>query len=247
MKKQAFVELLKVISFSLLICIVTALLCLLQHVIENKDITVCSKEQINTSITVIIDAGHGGADGGAVGVTGVLEKDINLAISKQLESMFRLCGINTVMTRNDDRLLYKEGQESRKKFYDLKNRTDLVNSYENAILISIHQNKFPIEKYSGLQVYYSQNEKDSEKIAGLIQSKTAQHLQPENKREIKKAGRNIYILNNAKLPAVLVECGFLSNGREEANLSDINYQKKIAAVIFSAVTEYIYIENEAIT
>lgn len=240
MIKQAFIELFNVILVSLITCAVTFLLCFVLNSYDGKQtVYVENGFELKNDITVVIDAGHGGVDGGAVGISGALEKDINLSIARHLEVLFRMSGIKTVMTRTDDNLLYKEGQESRKKFYDLKNRTDIANSVDNGILISIHQNKFPIEKYSGLQVYYSKRNSESHEIALLIQKKTIEFLQPDNNRKVKESGKNIYLLNNTKCPAVLVECGFLSNGREESLLKDEDYQRKVATVIFSAVVEYI--------
>lgn len=198
-----------------------------------------SNSQSKKDYIIVIDAGHGGEDGGAVGVSGKLEKDINLSIARKLKVFLDLSGYEVVMTRNDDKLLYKEGQESRKKFNDLNNRKEIVNSIENAILVSIHQNKFPIEKYNGLQVYYSPNDEASETLANLIQDNTKDFLQNDNNRETKQAGKNIFILKNVTCPAVLVECGFLSNRKEEANLCNSDYQKTLAYIIFLSLTEFI--------
>ncbi len=192
-----------------------------------------------SEITVVVDAGHGGEDGGAVGINGVLEKDINLSISNYLCAFFDFLDINAVPTRTEDRLLYTPEQSDRKKFNDLNNRLLFTNSVENPIFISIHQNKFPVEKYYGLQVYYSVNNSESFLLSELIQQKNAEFLQPENNRQVKKAGRNIFLLHRLNCPAVLVECGFLSNSNEEQLLSDSGYQKKLAFIIFSSVMDYL--------
>ena len=198
-----------------------------------------SRESGIENLTVIVDAGHGGEDGGAVGVSGTLEKDINLSVSKKLSELFRITDINVVMTRNDDRMLYSESQSSRKKFYDVRNRALFAESFEKPIFISIHQNKFPISKYRGLQVYYSSNNDDSMKIAQLIQTAAQQYLQKDNNRKIKESGASIYLMKNLKCPALLVECGFMSNANEEALLNDEEYQRKIAFIIFSSVMDYL--------
>ena len=190
-------------------------------------------------VVIVIDAGHGGLDGGAVTSDGTPEKQINLEISQKLYSMFSLSNVSCVMTRSDDRMLYEEEQSSRKKFYDLKNRVDLAKSFEKPVFLSIHQNKFPIKRYSGLQVYYSKNNPSSKILADIIQDNTKTYFQPDNNRATKKAGSSIYVLNNLDVPAVLVECGFLSNENEADLLKEFEYQKKIAFTIFISVMEFL--------
>lgn len=187
---------------------------------------------------IVIDPGHGGEDGGAQSNDGTLEKNINLAISKYLEEYLVLTDVKTVMTRQDDRLLYNSGEENRKKFYDVRNRAAVAAENPECTFISIHQNKFPVPKYRGLQVYYSPNDPDSKILAGLIQENTKQSLQPENNREIKPSGSSIYVLYKVKSPAVLVECGFLSNSDETELLKSSEYQKKVAFVIFKSLMQY---------
>ncbi len=187
---------------------------------------------------IVIDPGHGGEDGGAQSSDGTLEKDINLAISEYLEEYLRLADVKTVMTRQDDRLLYNSGEEKRKKFYDVRNRAAVATENPDCTFISIHQNKFPVQKYSGLQVYYSPNDPGSKVLAAIIQENTKQKLQPENNREIKPSGSSIYVLYKTKSPAVLVECGFLSNPEETRLLKTSEYQKKVAFVIFTSLMQY---------
>ena len=187
---------------------------------------------------VIIDAGHGGEDGGAVSDDGILEKDINLDIAKKIEYLFKMSDIPTAMTRDSDRMLYASGQENRKKHFDIRNRIEFVKSFEQALLISIHQNKFPIKKYSGFQVYCSKNNPDSECLGKNIQDIVIKNLQPQNKRQIKIAD-NIMILDHLDIPAVIAECGFLSNGEEAALLCDEDYKNKIAFLIYTAVLQFL--------
>lgn len=192
--------------------------------------------------TVIIDAGHGGIDGGAVAQDGTLEKDINLSISKKLETAMKLMGYNVVMTRTKDELIFDENACNtirQKKVSDIHNRTNLINSTPDSILISIHQNKFTSAKYSGTQVFYSPNNEDSEPLAQSIQLMVRELLQPNNKREIKKTGTNIYMLYYAKVPAVMVECGFLSNVEECNKLKSYDYQKQIMFCIMCGILNYI--------
>ncbi len=238
MKRQTFIEYSKVIISALTITFVTALFCIIQALVEKQYIDANKEYGVFEQLTVVIDAGHGGEDGGAVGVGGTLEKDINLEIALALYDVFSLTDIDVVLTRDGDYLLYKEGQESRKKFNDLNNRVSICKSYDNPIMLSIHQNKFPLSKYKGLQVYYSKNNGASKTIADAIQTKTSSYLQKDNNRKIKEAGRNIFILDRLDCPAVLIECGFLSNEEDEMNLNDEDYQRKIAFTIFSSLMDY---------
>jgi N-acetylmuramoyl-L-alanine amidase len=189
-------------------------------------------------LTVIIDAGHGGRDGGASTESGVLEKDLNLAVALKLRDLISELGVNVVMTRETDVMLADESS-THKKRDDLNARLAISKEYENCIFVSIHMNKFPVEKYSGLQVYYSKNNAESLSIAEAIQGKACEFLRKGNARTVKEADSSIYILHHIEVPAVLVECGFLSNPTEAALLQTESYQNKLAAVIFAAVAEHI--------
>lgn len=237
MKKQTFIEYSKVIGTSLVILLITSLFSMFQFVLDDSDAVIKQENSKIIPFTVVIDAGHGGEDPGAVGVGGSLEKDLNFAISGELSNFFSLTDTEIVLTRNSDTLLYKPGQENRKKFFDLRNRVEVAEKYYNPVFVSIHQNKFPIEKYHGFQVYYSKHNSSSKTFADVMQKNVVYYLQQDNKREIKEAGRNIYILSNLECPAVLVECGFLSNPNEELNLIDKNYQRKLSFLIFKSIVE----------
>ncbi len=187
---------------------------------------------------IVIDAGHGGEDGGCVSADGILEKDLNLEVAKRVAEMLNSMGYNTILTRSEDKMLYDaygDDYEGRKKTYDLKNRLKLARENEADMLVSIHMNKFPAAQYHGLQVYYSKNTPESELIARDIQSFCKAYLQKDNEREIKAAGSNIYLLNRAEMPAVLVECGFLSNAEETKMLCDDEYKGKLCFVIAAAI------------
>ena len=189
---------------------------------------------------VIIDAGHGGEDGGAIGINGCLEKHLTLEIALLLEQMLRAEGICTRLTRTEDILLYDRSSDYKghKKLQDMLARITIANEYEDAIFVSIHMNSFTQEKYSGLQVYFSDNSPLSCELAKYIQSLTVELLQPNNKRQIKSAGTDIYLLRKIDHPAVLVECGFISNSEECALLTTKEYQQKLCFVIYSAILEY---------
>lgn len=188
---------------------------------------------------IIIDAGHGGEDGGAVGDGDVLEKDINLKIAQALDEMLRAAGYETVMTRTDDRMLYDRSVDyrGRKKRLDLEARLSIAQRYENAIFISIHMNAFPQSQYSGLQVYYSPNHSASETLATQIQADARALLMPDNDRRIKASNGTSYLLDHITHPSVLVECGFLSNPEECQRLATESYQRQLATVLFCAITE----------
>lgn len=205
--------------------------------------------------TVVIDAGHGGMDGGCVSLPisavssdatvseetastaspsggAILEKDCNLAIAKTLAALFRVSGYNVVMTRETDVMLDAEGLTGNAKMRDLKARVELARQYPDALFISIHCNKFPSTECKGLQVYYSVNDARSRDIAEKIQRSTVSLLQPDNKRTVKPATSSIYVLYRASQPAVLVECGFLSSPEEAALLATEEYRKQLALAIF---------------
>ena len=191
-------------------------------------------------ITVIIDAGHGGEDGGAE-VDGILEKDINLSIADKLADTLRLCGVRVTEIRDEDISVYDDSAQTlrEKKVPDLKHRVEIVNGSENNILVSIHQNKFDNSAFSGAQVFYSSNNDKSRVLAGSIRNSVVSLLQNDNTRELKPANSDIYLLDNATVPAVIVECGFLSNDEERAKLLDSGYQSEMAYSIAMGVLEYI--------
>ncbi|MCI9553533.1 MAG: N-acetylmuramoyl-L-alanine amidase, partial [Acutalibacter sp.] len=191
--------------------------------------------------TIVVDAGHGGEDGGAVAVNGVLEKDINLAIALELEKDLKQNNFEVIMVRNSDVSVGDSslGTVSERKRSDTRARLRLVEETGECILISIHQNHFSEEKYSGAQVFYSANREESASLAESIRQNIVGSLQPDNKRENKQAGSNIYLMNNCQVPAVLVECGFLSNYAETEKLCTESYQKDMAAAIYNGLIDYL--------
>ena len=191
--------------------------------------------------TVIIDAGHGGEDGGAVGINGALEKDINLTIAKRLYDELTKSGIACVLTRSEDILLYDRNQdyEGRKKALDMQARLRTVSKYENAIFVSIHQNSFPVEKYNGFQAYYSGNSEASQVLATTIEQSIKNSLQPNNNRVAKASEGKIYLLDNLTCPAVLLECGFLSNTNECEQLCSDAYQTRMCNVISDGIIAFL--------
>ena len=190
--------------------------------------------------TVILDAGHGGEDGGACGADGTLEKELNLSITQMLAALFRLAGYNVVETRTDDRLMYgADAQKGHKKQADLQNRLEIAGRYPNGILISIHMNSYPGADCRGLQVWYSHRNDAAAAYAQAVQSGVKALLQPDNNRKIKASTSGIYLLKNAPVPAILIECGFLSTQDECEKLRDKNYQLKLATAIFASLSQKI--------
>ena len=191
--------------------------------------------------TIVLDAGHGGIDSGAVGIDKVLEKDINLDIALKLKDLFEVAGFNVKMTRETDKSIHSEdsGTIRAKKVSDLKNRLAMINSDPNNLLISIHQNKFEDSKYNGAQVFYSKNNPRSQELAQSIRASFLGLLQKDNNREIKPSPKGVFLLNKSNVPAIIVECGFLSNSEDVKNLLDKEYQSKVAFTIFCGFLDYL--------
>lgn len=187
---------------------------------------------------LIIDPGHGGEDGGAVASDGTLEADLNLAIAKKLNALASFCGIQIMMTRSGKHIDYPMDAEtiSARKTADQKQRVALINSIPNGVLISVHQNWYPTSGPHGAQVLYARNP-ESVAFGKLMHSKLIEHLDPENRRVAAPISEDIYLMRNAECPAVLIECGFLSNPEELSRLQDAAYQIKLSMIMLSAYTE----------
>lgn len=207
-------------------------------IIGSKTVTTISETiSIDDRACVIIDAGHGGVDGGATSCTGILESNMNLEIALRLNDFMHILGIKTIMIRTDDRSIHTTGSTiAQKKVSDLKERVRIANSTNNAFLISIHQNFYPQAKYYGPQVFYSIGN-NSHLFATKLQTALICTLSPECSRKAKKAN-NVYLMQNITIDGVLIECGFISNPEEEAKLKDPNYQKKLCCVIACTYSNY---------
>lgn len=190
------------------------------------------------SYTVVIDAGHGGRDGGAsADDDGTLEKHLNLAVAQKLKALLESADVRVVMTRETD-IELASPDSPHKKLDDLSARVKMAEAEENAIFVSIHMNKFPVEKYSGLQVYYSENNTKSLVLAETIQKGAAASF-PEMPVRMVKPAKDIYLMENLQIPAVLVECGFLSNYEEKERLKTEEYQKMLAMRIYVSILSYL--------
>ena len=182
---------------------------------------------------IVIDAGHGGEDGGAVAADGTVESGINLAIAQDLDALLRLLGCETKLTRTEDTAIYSEGAQTlrEKKASDLKNRVALVNETPNAVLLSIHQNSLPASRrVHGAQAFHARTE-GSEALAESVQVALNAVVNPGNEKSRKVIDKSVYLMKNISCPAVLVECGFLSNAEEAARLCETDYQRKLAVTV----------------
>lgn len=208
--------------------------------VSSDNVALTSITPHNSDRIVILDAGHGGMDGGCSAQDGTVEKDINLNILLNLRDMLTASGYTVEVTRDKDISIHDKGIEgiANQKSSDMDNRLALFNKYDNAICISIHQNLFTDSKYSGAQMFYSDTNPKSETLASILQSKFVEYLQPDNQREIKLCGKELFLCYFSENPTVMAECGFLSNPEEAEKLKDSEYQKQVAFTIYSAINEY---------
>ena len=205
-----------------------------------ESIPTSGTEAIGESIPVlIIDAGHGGEDGGAIGADGTIESDINLEIAFKASEIARLMGWNICMTRCEDISIHDPEADTlrEKKVSDLKNRVTFCNGITNGFLISIHQNSMPnARNVQGAQVFFY-NEATSREVAAALQNALNQHINTGREKEVKNIGDSSYLMRSVTCPAILVECGFLSNDQECCLLNSEEHQLKIALLIINSVTK----------
>lgn len=189
---------------------------------------------------LVIDAGHGGADGGAVAADGTLESDINLDVAQRLEALARFWGVDTVMTRPGKDIAYPSDADTiaAKKIADQHARVGLINNTGGAMLLSIHQNNYPAASPHGIQVFYG-SAAGSDALAELMQGNLTTLLCPDNRRVAAKVDKSVYLMKSVNCTAVLVECGFLSNPGDLAKLQDGGYRTKLAAVMLGSYLQYI--------
>ena len=239
LKKQIVASMRLASCFSILF----ALCCGLMSMIFSKTMTAYDNREAGAALhskIIVLDAGHGGEDGGTVGTNGVLEKDLNLDMSESLGVYLKFAGFEVVQTRTEDILLYDRNvnYKGRKKVLDLAARYKIAEELRPDLFMSIHMNAFPDSRYSGLTVYYSPNNDQSYNAAYTVRSEVIDKLQPNNNRELKKAGSSIYLLNRLRCPSILVECGFLSNQEECSMLSTEGYRHKLSLILFSSLSSF---------
>ena len=203
-----------------------------------------TSQQITLNRAIVIDAGHGGIDGGTSGRSGVKESDLNLKIALKLRTLLEQNGAIVLLTRDSDMGLYSDSGTIRaKKNEDLKNRRELIESSDADLYISIHLNSFPQSQYYGAQTFYPKDSEESKRAAEYIQEEMIRVLNNDNNR-VSKAKDDVYLLKHATIPTVFVECGFLSNPFEEMELQKSNYQEKIAWSIYIGILRYFYEDDK---
>ena len=196
-----------------------------------------SNVSATTGKCVVLDAGHGGADPGKIGINGVLEKDVNLEITMLVKEYLEAQDVQVVMTRETEGGLY-DADAANKKVQDMKRRIEIIQKTTPDLTVSIHQNSYPEEYVKGAQVFYYTGSTEGKHIAELLQRSLVERLDPENRRQV-KANDSYYLLKKTSTPIVIVECGFLSNSAEAAKLSDTDYQEKVAWAIHMGIVQYL--------
>lgn len=219
---------------------VTFIILIPVHVYHLNYSSVFSHNDDDNSPVIIVDAGHGGEDGGAVATDNTLEKDLNLDIALKLQEILILYGFNVIMTRSEDIMTCDDNLSTQraKKISDIRNRFKIIDKNPGAVFVSIHQNNFYDKSQKGVQVFYSPNNADSKTLADCIQKSFVSTIQPDNKRLTKKSGTSIFLLYHSKIPSVLVECGFLSNNTDLSNLKNEEYRTKTALIIADGIINY---------
>lgn len=220
----------RVISFCLSLAIIT-------FSVYNENAK-ANSVYLDSQPTIIIDAGHGGFDAGASSSDGTLEKSLNLEIAKALNDILVLYGYNSVLTRTGDYALSLDKSSETTKQQDLKARVDYTSKYPNSIFVSIHQNKFEMSSVQGFQTFYSKNNSDSKLLAECVQGSAKKIAQPDNERPVKVDTRKVYIMENITVPAVIVECGFLSNAEELSKLKSESYRMLLAYSVADGILMY---------
>lgn len=223
-----------------LTCIALGMTCvaLCLNVFTGLSQKIAASSPTNGERVIVIDAGHGDFDPGAVAADGTQEKGINLSIALQLRDLFLLNGYTVVMTREDDTTLDDPADGLSAKTSDTRNRSALADSFGDAVFISIHQNAFADTSQHGTQVFFGTRNERSEPLAKAIMASVVAHVQPDNRRETKRGTDSIYILTHTNAPTVLVECGFMTNEQELALLKDETYQKQLAWAVFLGYLDY---------
>ena len=241
MKKTSFSC--RFLAFLLFLSILFAILFATAELTRTKnDINTVNNDTLPLRKTIILDAGHGGEDGGASSQSGLLEKDLNLSLALTMRDILVANGFDVVLTRDTDTLLYDRNAnyQGQKKRLDMAARLKIAEDSPNAVFVSIHMNTYPHPSCQGVQVWYSENNDASLALAKSIQATTQELLQPQNDRTIKRSGSSIYLLHKLECPAVLVECGFLSSPEEAALLADENYRQQLALTLCMGILNGIH-------
>lgn len=221
--------------------LITCLLIMVSYIIYSLSVQEITPTVVlpTTNKVIVIDPGHGGIDPGAIGKTGVYEKEINLNIALNLQALLEQSGCVTQLTRAIDESIHDQDKNSirAKKNSDLKNRKKIIDSSQADAYISIHLNSFPQERYKGVQSFYPRDNDESKRLAENIQNELKATLQITDNRDALPI-KEVYLMQNTNIPSVIVECGFLSNSEEEKNLTDEAYRRKVAWGIYLGIMKY---------
>ncbi|HHU06106.1 MAG TPA: N-acetylmuramoyl-L-alanine amidase [Clostridiales bacterium] len=230
---------LRKLTYFVIIAVVILVLLLYPHI---KDLVIPARSVsvFDAQRVLILDPGHGGEDGGAVSLSGVHESVINLDITKRIDLIMGLFGTEVVLTRDAEELIYPDDANTirKRKVADTKRRAELINSIDNAVLISIHQNIYPGKQPFGAQVFYSEKTPEGKDFAVHTQTILRNTLNPNNKRQAVRVPKDVYLLNNIDCTAILIECGFLSNPEEDALLQTDRYKLRISWAVACAYLSY---------
>lgn len=220
-----------VIFFTLIFVAVTAFFCIKSI----SDVKQVKSEFIGSAI--VLDAGHGGVDGGCVGVnTGIKEKDLNLSVVLKLESYLKSANYNVILTRKNDEGLYGNEKNNRKKA-DMLKRKQIIEEADPIIVVSVHMNKYPGQSRRGAQTFYKKGDGESQKLASYVQNRF--NLMETSKRDYSALTGDYYITNVSPCPSIIAECGFLSNPDDEALLITEEYRDKIAYALYRGIIDYL--------
>lgn len=211
------------------------------YAVNQIDVAVPTSLNVTEDFYIVLDAGHGGLDSGCSSAEGIEEKNINLSVMLKVKDLCELYGYNVEVTRDTDKSIHDKGVEGirNQKLSDMDNRLEIFNKHSNALCVSIHQNTFTDPQYSGGQMFYSDTHPDNEKIANIMRDKFREYIQPENNRELKLCGNELFLCYYCKNPTLMIECGFLSNPEEAAKLNSPDYQNQLAFTIFAGINEYL--------
>ncbi len=218
---------------------IIVLVCLVSYPIqEAKDAWMTWSSPLSGKV-IVIDPGHGGPDGGAVGSDGTEEKQITLQLSKYIQDYLQQAGALVYLTRYDDEDLSSDeaGSLSRRKSEDIRNRVQYIKEKDADFYLSIHLNAIPSPKWRGAQTFYYPGNKDGENLAKFIQSEIKTNLENTTRESLGLS--NIYLLKHAEAPGALIEAGFLSNSQERELLVSDDYQRKMAAAVYQGVLRYV--------
>lgn len=217
-------------------CLIAILLCLvIIGIFCTRYFSIKTSGSPKISHTIVIDAGHGGRDGGSVGANGTIEKELNLRYAKNLEKLLKDAGVNVVMTRKNDDGLYSEDVDN-KKLSDMRKRREIINNALPDLVVSIHMNSFPLDSCKGAKTFYQNNNEASFNVAKKIQSSLNYYI--DNASKTVSVG-DYYILNCTKYPTVLIECGFISSPEEEKLLNSDKYCQEFTYSVYCGIMLYL--------